>query len=287
MVDSRKRIAGAFIIGFFIVSGAFVMAKNKVTKSSAVAVIPVIERQHIDISDRDKDGVPDWQDALLTEDPIIIATSTATYTPPTTVTGKFAVSFFKDFIHSKIYGVLGDSKEDLVKKTITQLKKEAVDELFTQDDIQVIANTDTPSLRVYGNQVAQIILDQEVATENELMILQDALDYNQPETLEKLSPIATAYGDVLLDLLALEVPPSYTQKHLDLLNALNAVLTDVRAMQNVDHDAMYALLRVKRYQDDALGLSNALTNLFNALYFTDSVRWGAEEPTSRLIIFTQ
>jgi len=102
-----------------------------------------------------------------------------------------------------------------------------------------------------------------------------------------LDPIALAYTTMVKEMLEAPVPEPYVQEHLNLLNALNAVREDVRGMQKVDEDALYTLLRMKRYEDDVLGLSNALTALFNALYFKDSITWGDGEPVSQLMTFTE
>ena len=71
----------------------------------------------------------------------------------------------------------------------------------------------------------------------------------------------------------------------NLANALNAIREDINGMQKVDEDALYTFVRVKRYQDDVLGLSNAITQLFNTLYFTDGVRFNSDDATLKLMQF--
>jgi outer membrane receptor for Fe3+-dicitrate len=139
---------------------------------------------------------------------------------------------------------------------------------------------------MYGNQVATILTSHKTQGESEALILQDALRYNKPEKLEELKPIAEAYTQMVQDILETSVPSSYAQKHLDLANALNAVREDVNGMMKVNDDALYTFVRMKRYQDDVLGLSNAILNIFNTLYFTDNVRFNSGDATLKLMTFT-
>jgi hypothetical protein len=289
MSDSQKRVAWAFVFGIVLVSGAFVMSnKSNAAKNAALAIAPNIERNYIDVADADGNKVPDWQDSLFGKDDVItISTTTATYTKPTTVTGKFAINFFENVINSKLFGVFGDSKEEVVQKSTENLLKEGQDELFAATDITSIDNTDQATLRSYGNQVASILLSQKTEGEDELAILSDALRYDDMEKLKELEPIVSAYGEMVTNMTSVSVPETYVTAHLDLLNALNAVYEDVRAMQNADTDPMYTFLRMKRYEDDVLGLSNALSVLFDTLYLQDKVRWSEGEATLRLVTFTQ
>lgn len=287
MVDSHKRIAGAFLIGSILVAGSFVVASGKKMdqKNSELAAIAAVERTHIEITDENLDGVPDWQEVLQKSDPIVLPQASSTYEAPTTVTGKFALTFFEDFLRSKNYGAFGDTQEELIAEATATLVKQAVDELFTKDDLIIIPKTDAATLKAYGNYVASIPLGQESGKDNEAIILQDAVRYNDPERLKDLEPIALSYVNMVKLMLETPVPVTYVNEHLDLLNAYNAVREDIKGMQKLNEDPMYTFLRLKRYQDDVLGLANAVTNLFNALYLED-IRWDENDPVSKLVGFT-
>ncbi len=288
MVDSQKRIAGAFIVGAFIVSSALVVRGwGTPTQIEAIAIIPNIERQHIDTKDDDGDGVPNWQDELQVGEAIVLGTSTEVYEPPTTVTGNVAVNFFKKYLNSKAYGMFGNSKEELIESTAQELVQNAKGEQFLLSDLHIEKQGETLSLRVYGNQIADILLSHPTTGENELAIFSDALAYKQPEKLRELTPIIQAYGEMTSGIIALAVPKAYSEEHLNLANALNAVRDDIRAMQNVDNDALYTFARMKRYHDDVLGLQNATLALYNKLYLIDKVRWDDGESTLRVMTFQQ
>lgn len=289
MLDSQKRIAGAFLVGAVLVAGAFYISRRSdaINSQSGIQAITTEERQYIPITDTDEDGVPDWQDSLLSTGDITIPTGTSTYEKPTTLTGSFGVDFFKDYMLAKTYGAFGDTPEELAANASQKLAKKAIDELFTEKDITTFPLNDAQTLHDYGNHVASILLAHPNDGDSEAIILQDYMNYRKPERLADLDPIELAYISMVKDMLEAPVPQQYTKQHLDLTNALNAIREDVRAMRNVDEDALYTLLRMKRYEDDVLGLSNALKNLFNTLYLQDNIRWTQGEDVSKLFTFTE
>lgn len=291
MADSRKRITGAFLIGGALVAGAFMLSKSAPVGAQEGTVIATIDRTHIGVEDSNGDGVPNWQESLLRAEPIIIQSTTTDageeYERPKTVTGKFALTFFENLLRSKIYGAFGDTPEEVIDESTQALVKEAQDVLFVEEDITIIESTDTSIIRSYGNHIAQIALSQKSQTQNEAIILQDALRYNEPERLKELEPIATAYVSMVKQMLDAPVPKKYVREHLNLLNSYNALREDVRGMQKIYDDPMYTFIRVKRYPDDALGMYNALSELFDALYLRDGIEYEEGEPAKSLTTMLQ
>lgn len=287
MVDSKKRIAGAFLVGALLVTMAFLVSQKNsdAAQSGGALVVAAPPRTYIDVEDMNKDGVPDWQDMLIQTDPVVIPQASTTYTEPDTITGKFALNFFKDFARAKTFGMFGNSDEELVQEATDALLAQGVDELFTEKDIIIHPLSDTESLRSYGNKVAQIILAHPREGDSEALILQDALRYEEPERIEELKPIALSYTTMVKNLLETPVPEPYTKQHLDFINALSAVREDIRGMELIYEDPLYTLVRMKRYEDDVLGMSNALTGLFMKLYQTGNVRWVEGEPVLDLMVF--
>lgn len=285
MSKPLRSILVATIFGvLLVVSAYFIGTRTQVETGELTA--QKVGREFVKPEDKDGNGVPDWQDNLLGNDAIVIdENASSTYKKPTTVTGRFGVSFFEDMLRSKMYGVFGKTNEELAVTSAEKLRREAVDELFSEEDITFFETADKEVLRAYGNQVATILVTHQNDGESELYILQKYLRYENPEKLKELEPIALAYTTMVKDLLSMQVPTKYTKQHLDLLNALSAVREDVRGMQKVEEDAMYSLLRTKRYEDDVLGMGNAIKNLFNALYLGDEVRWTEGEPVLKLMKF--
>ena len=142
-------------------------------------------------------------------------------------------------------------------------------------------------LKAYGNHIASIALSQEGESESEAIILQDVIRYEDKERLQDLEPIAAGYVQMVKLMLETPVPEAYATEHLNLLNALNAMREDIRGMQKLYEDPLYTFVRLKRYEDDVLGLSNALLGLFNKLHYTDNIEWETDEPASKLVQFPE
>ena len=61
------------------------------------------------------------------------------------------------------------------------------------------------------------------------------------------------------------MPRQFLKTHLDLINTYEALHKDINAMTLSLEDPAIALLRIKRYEDDALGFTIALENMYAAL----------------------
>jgi hypothetical protein len=121
-------------------------------------------------------------------------------------------------------------------------------------------------IKNYGNVMGGSIL-QNVKGEvgNELEILTDILTNQQSNRSEELAVIAGFYKTMRDQALATPVPQKFLKEHLDLINVYEALYQDISAMQYSLSDPAIALLRVRRYQDDTLGLQLALQNMYSAL----------------------
>ncbi len=283
MVGSRIGIAAAFLVGGVLVTGAFIMGAKK-HEAQAGMIVSVPERDHIAIEDANGDGIPDWREALQKTDPIIIsgATSSEPYERPKTVTGRFALNFIEDILRSKMYGSFGDTQEELVAGATADLVSASQDTLFTEEDVNITEAVTPDLLRSYGNHIASIALNAKGGSDNEAIILQDALRYNDPNRLLDLEPISASYVDIVKRMLETPVPERYLKEHLDLLNAYNALREDVSAMQKVYDDPLYTFIRMKRYEDDVAGMAYALSQLFDALYLRDKIEWQEGESAAQL-----
>lgn len=287
MVDSRKRIAGAFLVGGTLVVLAFVAGRQPDASASGALVSVAAEREHVAVEDTDSDGVPNWQEQLQVSEPVVLSSASSTYEAPKTITGKFALRFFEDLIRSKNYGAFGESQEELIAHAVEELEVRSSDELLTRKDIIVTDKTSPEILKAYGNHIASIALSQRAGEESEAIILQDALRYENKDRLQDLQPIADGYVQMTKLMLETPVPEAYATEHLNLLNALNAIREDIRGMQKLYEDPLYTFVRMKRYEDDVLGLSNALLNLFNKLHYQDHITWGDAESAAQLVQFPE
>ncbi|MCA9360930.1 hypothetical protein KC845_00055 [Candidatus Kaiserbacteria bacterium] len=284
MVNSNFRIISALVVGIFLVVGAFVISKkadHSDTNGQLAVVQNQAERQYLSVDDKDNDGIPDWQNALLKTEEIVIASSTDW--KPNTLTDKFSVAFFESIIRNKTYGPLGTDNDTIIAGATDVLAGYANDTILAEGDIVIVPQSDTATLRNYGNTLADIILEHPMKPPTEMTILQNSLRDNNPAGLKAIDPILIAYQTMVLDMKQTPVPEPFVFEHLDLLNAYNAVANDIAAMRNVYEDPALGMLRVKRYEDDVLGMGQAMVNVFKKLVTEYSVTFQPSD-SARILI---
>lgn len=270
-------------VGIILVTGAFyVGASDETVEGDITVVAEPPQRTYIPPKDTDGDGVSDWAEELLNDREAISEQldSEEPYVPPSTLTQKFSIKFFQDYLYSKGFGEYGDSKEELAEKAIEVLGNEARDNIYTIDDI-VIGLDDSPeALRQYGNKIAEIVSLNSQPTKNnqaEMEILNQAMETRNHAKLAELDPIIEAYRQYFEQTKLVPVPPSLVQQHIDLVNVYNAVLNDLLAMRLVFEDPLLALLRVKRYPDDVGGMVYVYYNIDRVLR-REGITYEDDEP---------
>lgn len=270
MSRSQKKISGALLIGAALIAGALLVRSytndGTVTTQDTVVVAAAPQRTAIRVTDTNNDGVPDWQESLLVTGALDMASTTGDFKEPETLTEKFALSFFQDMVRAENYGAFGDTPEELVLEASNTLAAQAVDVLFTTQDIIVSSDNSPEALSAYGEAVARITtLYPDPSEENAAVILARALRNQSPAELTALDTKIAAFTNILRDTKELTVPTSLQREHLNVLNSYQAVLTDIQAMRNAFTDPMLSLLRMKRYEDDNIGMAISLQNLYQKL----------------------
>jgi len=131
----------------------------------------------------------------------------------------------------------------------------------------ILANDISPeALATYGETLADILfIYTETEGSNETDILLDALRNQNEAELAQLDDKIAVYANYIDKTKALPVPQPMTQRHLNLLNSYQSIMSDIIAMRNAFSDPMLALLRLKRYQEDAQVLYISLNDLYSDL----------------------
>ncbi len=285
MTTAQKRIGVAFLAGAVLVSGSLFLKQsvNAESKQAALLVTAAPERSFIDVVDRNNNGIPDWQEALQSTSPLMLPGEDENYEyAPSTLTEEFGVAFFENYVRSKGYGVFGVTEEELIERSSGLLADKATDELFTIAHITLGEDNQPAALKTYGNAVAVILNRYAAQGDSELVILGRAMRNNDPDELDRLQPLVDSYDGMVRDMLALRVPSQYVGEHLDIINTFNALAIDIEAMRNAYEDPISALIRLKRYEEDAIGMSAALINLYDRLKLEGGVTFGPNEPAYSL-----
>lgn len=285
------RIGGAFAIGGMIVLGAFYISRQKtesVTEGPVVTVAP--KRTAIEIRDTNDNGIADWEETLgrTVYESITAPTSTfggsqgVAYIPPTTLTGKFAEVFFKSYIEQGVAESTPEVKDAFITDALKTIETTTVSKAYTPLDI-VIVDDSPEAFHTYGNEILRIAQSATVRNENEIFILQRALESKNPAVLDELKPIYEAYGSIIDSTLLVPTPRSLLVTHIALLTAYESIRTDVSAMGQMFVDPLYAFARVKRYEEDANSMLSALKDL-HATLRSEGITYTKNEPGALLYL---
>lgn len=261
----RQKILGASVIGLALVAGAYTISHfgEKTPLPAAVSSTVAPARTAIKTEDKDNNGIEDWRDAYVQAKPIILDESaTSTYTLPNTLTGKLGIEFFQSYINSKNAGSFGKTNTELVDETANSLISQTADKLYGTKDVSVMGTVTDSDIKLYANTMAGILLSSKASVrDNELYILKDIVTTGNAERMSDLAAIAADYKMYRDESLRVPVPAQFLKQHLDLINTYNALHVDINAMTLAFDDPLVSLLRLRRYQDDALGLALALQNM--------------------------
>ncbi len=291
---SQKRIIGAILFGTAVIAVALVVKREPtklrditVVNGEAIVVTAAPDRQAIPIADTNSDGVPDWQESLQATEALALSSTTETFIAPETLTDQFALEFFEQMVRNENYGEFGKSPEEFVATFSDSLAKEAVDKVIAPNQIVTTNDNSPTTLARYGEAIARVILaHDDTVRENEAVILERALRDNNPEELKKLDGKIDVYTQILNETLSITAPSSVANEHLLLVNAYQAILSDLYAMRDAFNDPMLALLRMKRYQDDASMLATAIAGVANKL-ISGGASWSPESPMFKIISISQ
>ncbi len=294
MVSILKQYAyvvGALLCAFFIIGLAlYVRSHEDGGAEGGVIALPAPDRTSLAVPDSDGDGIPDWQNELVKN--IIASVSTtsalydtnATYTPPTTFTGRFAEEFFKDYLVRKGSGETFEDPSALVENAVNSIEASTGASKHSRLDINLISDSET-EVREYANALGAIILAHPTgSTANEAVIFSKALQEQNPGGLDALKPRKEAYEAILRETLLVPVPEPLISTHLDILNAYEAIILDIEAMELAFDDPLLALARLKKYPDDAEAFVRAFKELSS--YVTSrGIVYTKDEPGAMLYIF--
>jgi hypothetical protein len=265
----NQKILGAVVIGIALIGGAYTIAhfgEPRMKQPASVGSSEAPSRVAITVTDSNNNGIEDWRDEFVTTKPVIINQATTTYTAPTSITGQTGIRFFEDALRAKTSGPFARSQEEVVGDTVETLERQTRQELYNTTDISILESWTDEDIRLYANAMASAVINNDVkGLDSELTILNDALNNNKPERLKELQVFADIYKNVLRESLAIPVPSIFVKEHLDLINTYSAMQKNIEGMMLSNDDPIVALMRIKRYEDDTLGLRISLQNMYSAL----------------------
>ncbi|MEK7567645.1 MAG: hypothetical protein AAB513_01860 [Patescibacteria group bacterium] len=226
--------------------------------------------------DTDSDGTNDGEEIKKNRDPKVKGPSDTLHLPvgtdqstvnkveeKLTTTDLVARDFFSKYLAAKQSGQPIDSNisGQIASSVLTQTKTIGIVRLYSQGDLIIDKNDNTENLKSYGEKMGSIIKNTPPWKESELEIIKQALEREDESILKRLDPIINGYTSMREQMLKITVPEKAIPTHLDLLNAMEKIISSLKSAQNVFKDPVTALTIFGKYSETITGLHRVFIDI--------------------------
>ena len=288
-MNKNIRVGGAVLVGFVLV-GAAVFSRYQTVpiEDAGAAVVVAPPHEYLKTQDTDGDGISDWEENLEGTDPRVpnarkpmpLDTAAGSTTEDTTVTGRYAKNFFREYIqgNSSDANKMGpDEKQKFLEKSLATAGTVAKDDLYTRSEVLINPKNDSDSLHQYGNMLSLALNSHGVKNENEMLIFKRAILSHNEEVAKELDPIIDAYTKIIGDLRAIPVPSSLVNEHLAILNSALVLHNTIATLRNAFNDPLPAIIRFRNYPETATQFAASLIAV-QAHLSSSGITWTKDQP---------
>lgn len=234
-------------------------------KSAAVtALAPTLEKTYVYEASATSD---DWKKQFFKAESDTVASKktavVAKTTEPLTLTDTMGRNFFTSYIQLKQGNLTGNQEvvqnavDYAIRNTVTAA---AQPRFYTLQDLRVSADDSPATVHAYGNAVASAFALYVPRTDPANIAI-DAFEKGDMSVLSGIDPIITGYARAIAALIAISVPSSLGESHLDLINGLSSVRYVAQGLRNSDKDPMQAMVALGTYGAALSSLQGALKDL--------------------------
>lgn len=305
MMPSRKFIL-ACLLSLLIGVGGFWLFKNKKTEikppfqKEKSFISGLFQKNQ---GDSDNDGLRDWEEILWKTDlynpdtdgdgatdkeevragrnplkvgpddklesaKIFSQGSSAGGAAGLTQTDILARDFFTSFLALRESGNLNeDAVNKLADSFLGNISQQQPEKRYKISDLQIVGKEDENTLKNYGNALGEIIKKYYgLRKEEELIIINLALETENESELRKLDSIIKLYQGASSELVKVEVPQPVSFEHLVIVGSVWNVGEALKLIENIFSDSIQGLIGLKQYQMELTEANDALENISN--YFT-------------------
>ena len=165
---------------------------------------------------------------------------------PLTQTDLLGRDFLAKYGELKQAGLTDDS--DAVTNAMSEVVSEnaaslSSPKIYSGTDIRIVANSDQ-AMSSYKAAVQAVAL-QYSKHQDEAAIAGDALESGDTDSLAKIDTSVSDYKSMISRLLAVSVPQTLAQNHLDLLNGLSSLLYSAQAFRHIDTNPLQGFAAIK------------------------------------------
>lgn len=271
------------VISFFtirqFIKASTVSFSRKNVSGSEVVLKDVVS------SDRDGDGLLDWEESLWGTSPDKSDTDgngigdkedvekrRQNLAPSTkddsdlNDTEKFAREFFTTIIALQESGNLNEtSLANIANQVTAKSQTVSIENMYGEDDIKTTESTGA-SLTDYKKNVNAILKSNSNENlGNELVTVAKALESDSGGPLDELKDNITAYNTLENKLSKLLVPRNLAEKHLAVLNSIYKTKKSVENLMEVINNPLIGMTGISQYNTYSKELVSTLTDLKNYL----------------------
>jgi hypothetical protein len=211
----------------------------------------------------------DWKNILTKIDQgtttILTEPSSSVYPDEGTQTDLMSRDFMAQYLLLKQGGTQITSEQALqiAQNTLSSAEyTKATGVKYTTDNLHINPKTSKEITENYITSINQSLINRSPKNlENELVILNKAITSGKESDLAKLDPIIIGYKGLIGDFLQITVPSDAVKLHLNFLNAMSNVLSNIEAMRQTFSDPVRSFSGVSQYKQHAFDLGLAMEKL--------------------------
>lgn len=263
-MPSRK-IISIFIVCLGIVLSIWFLSKDKNSGASPTNTVPVVAVSD-DLRSYEKD---DWKKILISMEQgtttILTDQSASAYPDEGTQTDLLSRDLMAQYLLLKQGGaeITTEQALQIARNTLSSTEyTKATGVKYTASDLHLNPKTSKEIAQVYMNSISLSLTNRSPKNlENELVILNRAIESTKESDLAKLDPIIIGYKGLISDFLQISVPSDAVKVHLDFLNAMSNILSNIEAMRQTFSDPVRSLSGASQYKQHVFDLSLAMQKL--------------------------
>ncbi|KND47995.1 MAG: hypothetical protein AB201_00110 [Parcubacteria bacterium C7867-006] len=169
----------------------------------------------------------------------------------TTLTAQMSKDFMSQYLLLKKGGrqLTADDIDKITSNIMSSPQyKQLSAPVYVTKNLKISPNNDISSLRNYRDQINLILKNRSLEIrDNPIMVLSSAAKTNNSALLDRLDVIINASNGFIQDFLNTNVPESAISVHLNLMNAVSALVVNTEAMKEIYNDPVRAMMGLSQY----------------------------------------
>ncbi len=159
--------------------------------------------------------------------------------------------------------------------------------VYDKSSFTIISDNSKAALFKYGNDLGIIIArNNPKQKHNEITIVENALDSNDPSLLKEIDPIVAAYSNLLKELFTMKVPSVMADFHKNLINSMSELVFAEKGFTKVFSDGVVALESIPVFQNSFKDLTTSMNAIAHYFVLT-GVTFSPNDPGAVFTIKSQ